>query len=183
MKNKKKKENEYLSNSLSDMQKQTLLKIEAGGCWIAFWGLLISLVLQMSFNNHSWRNLIGETVVFLLLDAFIITSCLKKGVWDKNLKPNLKTNAIMSFIISTVIGLVFFFVGLKYSIETYTAFTNSLIIFSISFVCFVAGFTIYALVTRKKLQEAQEEAEEETELIEDSTESDLEHPENEDKKS
>ena len=173
MKNKKKKENKYLDNSLSDSQKTTLLKIEAGGCRLAFWGLLISLVLQMSFNNHSWRNLIGETVVFLLLDVFIIMSCLKKGIWDKNLKPNLKTNAIMSFIISTVIGLVFFYVGLKYSIDTYTALTNALIIFSISFVCFVAGFTIYALVARKKLQEVEEEAEAGTELIENSTESDL----------
>ena len=33
-------------NNLDEMQEQELLKIEHNGCWLAFWGLLISMIVQ-----------------------------------------------------------------------------------------------------------------------------------------
>ncbi len=34
-------------NNLDEMQEQTLLKIESRGMWIAFYGLVISLVVHL----------------------------------------------------------------------------------------------------------------------------------------
>lgn len=34
-------------NNLDEMQEQELLKIEHNGCWLAFWGLLAVMAVQM----------------------------------------------------------------------------------------------------------------------------------------
>ena len=34
-------------NNLDEMQEQALLKIEHNGCWLAFWGLLAVMAIQM----------------------------------------------------------------------------------------------------------------------------------------
>ena len=40
------KQNEKRKNNLDERQEQMLLQVEHRGCWLAFWGLLIALMVQ-----------------------------------------------------------------------------------------------------------------------------------------
>ena len=154
---KNKKYQNVVDVSLTQAQEKDFLKIQATGCKIAFLGLFAVMIVQMLLDNHSWKSLIGEALVFLALSVFIIMSCLKKGIWNKNAKPNLKTNVVISFIVSSIVGLLFLFTGLKYSMDKYTAMTNAAVIFLICLASTVIGLSIAAIYNRSNA--AKEELE------------------------
>ena len=60
-----------MKSNLDERQELKLLKIEHNGCWIAFWGLLIVMAIQMIVGNDSIKNLAGEWVVFMSLALYL----------------------------------------------------------------------------------------------------------------
>ena len=84
----------FKRDNLDEMQKQTLLKIESCGFW-ALWVLLLA----------------AEWFIFMLGSAYSVISDLRAGIWDRHLKPNTKTNAVVSVVGGAVIlvwGLIKF---------------------------------------------------------------------------
>ena len=65
-------------SNLDEMQEQALLKIEHNGCWLAFWGLLAAMALQMVMRVPG-RQMLGEWIVFMALSLYIVIACLRKG--------------------------------------------------------------------------------------------------------
>ena len=88
-----------MKSNLDERQELKLLKIEHNGCWIAFWGLLIVMAIQMIVGNDSIKNLAGEGAVLMSLAFYLLVACIRNGIWDRRLKPNFKTNVIVSRII------------------------------------------------------------------------------------
>lgn len=88
-------------NNLDEMQEQALLKIEHNCCWLAFWGLLIALLIQ-SVLSFDIKVLAGEWIVFMVLACYLGFACLRKGIWDRKLKPNVQTNLVVSLITGIV---------------------------------------------------------------------------------
>ena len=77
-------------NKLDEMQEQRLLHIERNGCWFAFWALLISIFVQMFiFGPGNFKEIAGEWIVFMILAIYLSAACLKNGIWDRRLKPDL----------------------------------------------------------------------------------------------
>ena len=94
-------------NRLDERQEQKLLQIEHNGCWIAFWGLAISLFVGYCLGLE-WRNLVGEWIVFMGLSLYIVIACLKNGIWDRKLEPTPKVNLCASIIAGIVCGVLQF---------------------------------------------------------------------------
>ena len=92
-------------NNLDEMQEQELLKIEHNGCWLAFWGLLAAMALQMVMRVPG-RQMLGEWIVFMALSLYIVIACLRKGIWDRHLKANRKTNLIISLLAGATAGIL-----------------------------------------------------------------------------
>lgn len=90
-------------NNLDEMQEQELLKIEHNGCWLAFWGLLAVMAVQMVMRVPC-RQMLGEWIVFMSLSLYIVIACLRKGIWDRRLKANRKTNLVGSLIAAVATG-------------------------------------------------------------------------------
>ena len=91
-------------SNLDEMQEQALLKIEHNGCWLAFWGLLAAIALQMLMRVPG-RQMLGEWIVFMALSLYIVIACLRKGIWDRHLKANRKTNLIVSLLAAVATGI------------------------------------------------------------------------------
>lgn len=83
-------------NNLDEMQEQKLLHIEHNVCWLCFWGLLASIYIQIAMGNSDIRSIGGESLILLISGGYILFACLKNGIWDRNLKPNRKTNLWLS---------------------------------------------------------------------------------------
>lgn len=92
-------------SNLDEMQEQALLKIEHNGCWLAFWGLLAAMALQMVMRVPC-RQMLGEWIVFMALSLYIVIACLRKGIWDRHLKANRKTNLIVSLLAAVATGIL-----------------------------------------------------------------------------
>jgi len=87
-------------NNLDEMQEQKLLKIEHNGMWFAYWGLFASIFIQVIAE----KDFTGEFTIFMLLSVYVAVACLKNGIWDRRLKPTLKTNLIVSLIGALFVG-------------------------------------------------------------------------------
>ena len=96
----------FKHDNLDEMQKQTLLKIESRGFWV-LWVLLLAALIIESLLGFAPREMAAEWFIFMLGCAYSVLSDLR----DRHLKPNTKTNAVVSVVGGAVIlvwGLIKF---------------------------------------------------------------------------
>ena len=92
-------------NNLDEMQEQELLKIEHTGCWLAYWGLLAVMVIQMVLRVPG-AQILGEWIIFIVLSLYICIACMRKGIWDRRLKANRKTNLVISLLAAIAVTIL-----------------------------------------------------------------------------
>ena len=101
------KKGKKLKNYLDERQEQQLLEVEHRGCWLAFWGLLIALMVQQIMGVET-AQMAGEWIVFMVLAAYLVIACARRGIWDRRFKPNTKTNLLFAAGGSVLSGAVMF---------------------------------------------------------------------------
>ena len=150
-------------NHLDERQEQALLKIEHNGCWLAFWGLLIAMAVQLVLNGYDFKVLAGEWFVFMVLCLYIGSACMKNGIWDRSLQPNAKTNLLLSLLAGLAFGaLMFFSIWKNFPDKPMGAAAGALISGGIIFaICFLALSISARLMKKRQEQLEREDAEEE----------------------
>ena len=93
------------NNNLDEMQEQKLLHIEHNGCWLAFWGLVVAVIVE-GLMGFSFREVLGEVLLTMVLSLYILIDCLRNGIWDRRLKPTFKTN-LLGALVAAVIASVY----------------------------------------------------------------------------
>ncbi|WP_088188341.1 DUF6773 family protein [Desulfosporosinus sp. FKA] len=93
-------------NNLDEMQEKKLLSIEHNGMWLAFWGLVAAIMIQTCLGAD-FKQLAGEWVILMVLSIYTLIACIKNGIWDRRLKPNLKTNTLMSLLTGLAVFVIF----------------------------------------------------------------------------
>ena len=138
-------------SNLDEMQEQKLLRIEHSGCWLAFWGLLVSMLAQsFIYREDVFRYLAGEWVVFMALCVYMLVACLRAGVWDRHLKASPKVNLLCSAAAAVVMGVVYFFISLKnYGDMLSAVLTGVLMLVSVFVSCFLALLFCAAIYKRR----------------------------------
>lgn len=121
-------------NNLDEMQEQKLLKIEHNGFCIAFWGLVAVITVESLMGGYL-DHIMGEVAILAIMSIYMLLSCLKHGIWDRRLKPNLKSNLLCS----VVAGL---FIGVFYWIRLGKWFENPIHLFVI---CLIAAAFVFLL--------------------------------------
>ena len=145
------------NSNLDERQEQTLLRIEHNGCWLAFWGLLAAITVQIILDLD-FKNFIGEWIVFMLLALYIAAGCLKQGIWDRRLKPDLSSNIVISLASALVAGILGFVYTVKRFPDKILGSIASGIVYAI--VTFVVCFVVLqfsAQLFKKKQSELEEE--------------------------
>ena len=97
-----------MKNNLDERQEMALLKIESRGCWLAFWGLLIVMAVEMIFSLEDPKSMAGEWIVFMALALYLAGACKKEGIYDRHLKPNGVTNLVTSLLAGFAMFVVMF---------------------------------------------------------------------------
>lgn len=148
-------------NNLDERQEQALLHIEHNGCWIAFWGLLVVMAVQfIMYGAESWKSLAGEWIVFMVLSIYIAWGCEKEGIWDRRLKPDFRTNLVVSVIAGLVMtiltGLTFL---MRFPGKPQGSFAVGAFFGIIVFVLCFFSLQLAAAKYRKKVKEQEEEPE------------------------
>lgn len=139
-----------VKNNLDERQELKLLKIEHNGCWMAFWGLLAAMLLQMALGNNSLENLAGEWIVFMCLAIYLMAGCMKNGIWDRKLKPTLKTNTLISGIAAIVMGIIWFAISYRnYHNFMGSIMTGIFMFLSVGILCLVVLMIISRIYKRR----------------------------------
>lgn len=128
-------------NNLDEMQEQKLLKIEHTACYIAFWGLLAVIYIQKAMGKGDIVSVGGEGLVLVVMSLYILAGCMKNGIWDRRLKPDIKTNVKLSLATGAFVG-VFWFLNSYYR---YHVLLSSFLTFVMMFVS--VGFITFAILS------------------------------------
>ncbi len=149
-------------NNLDEMQEQKLLKIEHYGFWFVYWGLLVAILLQVTLAadvKNLFHNIAGEWLVFMFVSVYMLIACLINGIWDRKLKPNLKTNIILSLLSGTLCGVIF-------SVSSYYKYgklagaaATGIFMFAQIFVLSICALTFCVFIYKKRLRKLETEGE------------------------
>lgn len=142
-----------------------MLQIEHVGCWIAYWGLLISILVQEIVYRGDFHYVLGEWIVFFVLCVYVMAGCIKNGIWDRHIKPTMKNNAIASLIAAGVIFLfTFIMVSRNFPDKPVGAAAAGLAAAIVVFVlCLIALSMAKRATEKKQAQLEAEDAEEDEE--------------------
>lgn len=146
-------------SNLDERQEQRLLRIERNGCWLAFWGLLVAMGVQMVMSKgEDVGRVAGEWIVFMVLACYMVWACMKEGIWDRRMKPDWKTNLIASLLAGVAMA-VFFYLITDWEVEqkVWTAIVS----FFMTFVSCYILLMISALVYKKRVEKLELEGDEE----------------------
>lgn len=146
-------------NNLDEMQEQKLLRIEHNGVWFAFWGLAVAILIQgLNSGANEFRNIIGELVVFLGLDLYLLVACIKNGIWDRKLRANTKTNIIASLLAGVVIGLLYFISSYLRYHKLLGSIATGIVMLSMTAILTFIVLSICASIYKKRLKKLEEDS-------------------------
>ena len=154
-----------MKNKLDEMQEQKMLKIERNGCWFAFWGLVVTLFIQViiyGYEADSWRYMVGEWIVFMCLSLYISIDCLRNGIWDRRLSPTPIVNACTGLIAGIVVGILNFVLTYRRHHRLLGSVAAGIFLGVMTFVLCFAALTFGTSIYKKRVKHLeQEDAEEE----------------------
>lgn len=155
-----------MKSNLDEMQEQKLLQIEHRGCWLAFWGLFIAIYAQLAMGNKGFEAIGGESIVMLILGAYMLIACIRNGIWDRTLKPNHKTNLTISLITGLAVGGFWFITSyLNYHMFWGSVATFIFMFIFISLLIFACLSLTSAIYKRKKKHLDEQADKEENESL------------------
>ena len=152
-------------SNLDEMQEQALLQVEHNGCWLAFWGLQAAMAVQIiAFRELDFKTLAGEWIVFMALAIYLAVGCIRRGIWDRRMQMNTKTNLIASAVAALAPGAfsaltVFRNYG-KPAGTVAAALISAVITFALCFITLTLGMK----KTKKRQKELEEEPSDADEL-------------------
>ncbi len=150
-----------VKSNLDEMQEAKLLQIEHKGCWLAFWGLLAAMIVELFvFGVENMRYFIGEWIVFMVLCIYMTDACLRNGIWDRRLKADRKTNLTISLIAGAAAGLIFAAVSLVRYHSVPGAIASFALLFVFVGICCFLALSLTAREYRKKLAQLENDGEE-----------------------
>lgn len=94
-----------MKNNLDEMQEQKMLHVEKHCFWGLYWMLFAAMFLQI-FTGGGIREIAGEAVCFFTISLFLVFQCLRKGIWDRRLKADPRTNLMVSAVAAGVVALL-----------------------------------------------------------------------------
>lgn len=148
-------------NNLDEMQEQKLLKLESRGFWLIWWGLLAAMAVQLLvYGMEAHQHLLGEWVVFMLASVYMVAACTRQGLWDRKLKPNFKTNLLVSLLAGVVTGGFMGVYSYRSFGEAEAAWWTVAMVGGCTFVLCLLALSLSALAYKKRRQKLDEGSEE-----------------------
>ena len=147
-----------IKNKLDEMQEQKMLKIEHNGCWLAFWGLAISLLVQQYiYGQAKWQYVAGELLVFMCLALYLGFSCIKNGIWDRRFEPTNEVNLFASMIAGVISGIFICFSSYRQYNKLYGSIAPGIVYFIMIFAACFAGLSFLTFLYKRKRDKIENE--------------------------
>lgn len=147
-------------SKLDEQQERKLLEIESRGCWMAFWGLLLALIVE-SVMIKDPRAIIGEWILFMGLALYLAISCTRAGIWDRRMDMSQRTCVLTSLIAGACVVVFTFGFTFVRSHKPIGSLCAAAIMGLIAFVVCYLLLRLMARITKKRQDELNAEPEDE----------------------
>lgn len=144
-------------NNLDEMQEIQLLHIERNGCWLAFWGLLAVILIETFINQANFRQIVGEWIVFMCLALYLSVSCMYRGIWDRRLRPNFRTNLAASVIAGLVCAVVIFLTSYRNYGKLIGSLATGAFLFLFTSVITMIALTVSSRIYKQRIKKLESE--------------------------
>ena len=95
-------------SKLDEQQERKLLEIESRGFWLAFWGILLALIVETVVMTRDLCAIIGELILLMWLALYLAISCTRAGIWDRRADMSRRTCLLFSLAAGICAGLFLF---------------------------------------------------------------------------
>lgn len=164
----------HRSDRLDEKQERKLLEIESKGFWIAYWGVLAVLLINVLFIAEPMA-VVSTFSLLIVLSVYQVGACIKAGIWDRKLDIGNTTSVLISVTAAVITGVfVSIFVSM-HNITTSVALASGATVMAVTFfLCYIAlRVASQAVIDRQngvfpELEEQDEEDEIDDDDIEES---------------
>ena len=147
-------------SNLDEQQERRLLEIESRGCWLAFWGLLLALLVESVAIEDS-RAILGEWILFMGLALYLAISCTRAGIWDRRMDMSRRTCLLVSLAAALCAAIFMFgFTYVRYQ-KPLGSLYSAAIMGAITFIICYLVLRLAARATKKRQDELNAEPEDE----------------------
>lgn len=151
-------------NMLDERQEQELLHIEKRGFWILYF-LLAVMVVAEKCMGMTRRETVAEEICFFGISIFIVGSCIHRGIWDRRLKADGRTNLLVSLVGGLICAVVTTVtIMTRYPVEGHRLMQGILtfvIYFMITFIMCLVLLTFCTSIYQRRKKTLEEQDEEE----------------------
>ena len=147
-------------NQLDEMQERTMLTIESRGFWL-MWSLLLVVLLVEGLLGFTMREMAGTWAVFMISCVYIVTACLRAGLWSRNIKATIGANLVGSLISGTVIGVFTFIKMSAYGAPLSIMLVSAGIAVGITFVLALVVLQLCSAAYKKRHEQLENELDKE----------------------
>lgn len=145
---------------LDEMQEQKLLTIEHNMAWLAFWGLLAAMVIQLfAFGPAHMETVLGEWIVFMAQGGYLTVSCVKNGIWDRKLRPDRSTNFHASLIGAGAVFTATTFFVWRNTGDWGTSLIAAAVLGLVAFLLCFGALALALKLYKKRVSQMEEQAE------------------------
>lgn len=146
------------NSNLDELQERQLLEAEHNGYWIGFWGLLAAILIQsLVFSNADFRLLAGEWIVFMVMAVYLAAACIRRGIWDRRIPMNTRTNLALSAVTALLFGAFSAIVIFRNYQMPAGTLAAACIAAAFTFILCFAALTIAMKATEKRQKKLEEE--------------------------
>ena len=98
------------NSNLDEQQEFTLRGIESHAFWYMYWALFVSIIVQIFMYGFAdcLKYIASEWIIFMCISLYMSVQCIRNGIWDRKLKANTSSNAVISIVAGLFTGVVFF---------------------------------------------------------------------------
>ena len=88
-----------------EREKNEIMRISSISFWIAFWGLLISIVVKLFIFELDLINVASEFTILIICTIYIVAASYLRGLWDTHTNPGIKTYLVTSLIVTLLVSI------------------------------------------------------------------------------
>lgn len=147
-------------NNIDEMQEQKLLKIERNGCWLAYWGLVVAIIIQ-TVLGYSFQDLMGEQIVFMCLAIYIFVDCIRNGIGGRTVLLNAKVNILISGISAVCMGILHFVISYIRYEKLAGSIATAIIMFLSTFLLLYVALAITTALLKNRVKKIEKNLDEE----------------------
>ncbi len=89
-------------------------------------------------------------------NKYLTIDCIRNGIWDRRLKPDLKTNVIASSIAAVAMGIIWFIISYRNYSKLAGAIATGIVMFIMIEVLCLIALTISSNIYKKRLQKLED---------------------------